>query len=101
MQTARKSIIRFAIDYDIRDICTYAGYKGDLILKLTTSSKDDVLSIRRYALTQKVKEVVVKHLPSSNMYEIFCVTEDEKHYEIKFDDDKPKHVHDVWDTSTR
>jgi len=85
MQTERKSIIRYALDFDIDDINTYSGYKGDLIVKITTKDMHAVVAIRKFAMDQNIKEVVVKQNPHLVDFEIFCVTPDKDVYHLKTD----------------
>lgn len=99
MQAERKKILLYALDYDIKDVQTYSGYKGDLVLKITTSDKNAMLAIRKFALGLGILEVVVKHIPPNTEYEIYCVTPEENVYRIKIDEDdeKKKERHnDVW-----
>lgn len=101
MQDERKKIIRYALDYDILDVNTYSGYKGDLIVKITVKEKDAVLAIREFAHSLGVKEVVVKQNPNLLAYEMYCVTPDENVYELKLkDEDDPEkhaeHIEDTW-----
>lgn len=86
MQEERNKIIRYALDFYIEDVNTYSGYKGDLIVKITTKDKDAVIAIRKYALSLGVKDIVVKHNPNLIVYEIYCVTEDESVYHVKIED---------------
>jgi hypothetical protein len=105
MQVERKKIIKFALDFDIEDINTYAGYKGDLIVKITTKDIHTVASIRHYADELELKEIVVKQNPHIVEYEIFCVTPDKEVYHLKRDDimDEVHAKHapkkDVWNGS--
>lgn len=98
MQEERKNIIRYALDYNIMDIHTYAGYKGDLVIRITVKDKDTVRAIRKYALSHEVMEVVIKENKDVVQYEIYCITEDEGAYHIK---ELKKHtdriIKDVWD----
>lgn len=83
MQEVQKKIIRFILDYDVHAINTYAGYKGDLIVKITTKNRSDVLEIRKYALSLDIKEVVIKEKLDTAQYEIFCVTADDGVYTLR------------------
>jgi len=102
MQTERKKIIRFALDHDIKEIHTYGGYKGDLIVKITSGDRSAVIAIRKFALSLGIKEVVIKQNPKAPEFEIYCVTPDEEAhlYHLKPDDEdevKKHHLHnDVW-----
>lgn len=105
MQSERKQIIQYALDFDIDDINTYAGYKGDLIVKITTRDIHAVASIRHFADELNLKEVVVKQNPHIDEYEIFCVTPDKEVYHLKAEEimDEVHHKHapkkDVWNGS--
>ncbi len=83
MQLEQKKIIQYALQFDINNIHTYSGYKGGLVLKITTSKADVVNTIESYALTLPVLEVVVKHNQLME-FEIYCITEDENIYGLKF-----------------
>lgn len=101
MQEERKKIIRFALDYNIQQISTYSGYKGDLIVKIITRDKDALSAIRSFALSIGIKEVVIKQNVDMRNYEIYCITADEDVYGLKtvdiLDDVHSKHaVEDSW-----
>lgn len=83
MKEERKKIIRFALDFDIQDIHTYSGYKGDLVIKIVTKEKEALSAIRSFALSLGVKEVVIKQNVDMGNYEIFCITVDEQVYGLK------------------
>ncbi|WP_345991242.1 hypothetical protein [Sulfurimonas sp. HSL-1716] len=104
MQQERKQIIQHALGYDIHDIHTYSGYKGDLIVKITTSDKNAVAEIRKFAISLGVEEVVVRQNPSIQEFEIYCVTVDENVYHLKEDEehedrDHNNYVEDSWTKS--
>lgn len=105
MQEERRKIIRYALDYEIENINTYAGYKGDLIVKITTKDIHAAAEIRKYADALGLKEIVVKENPSVEEYEIFCVTPDKAVYHLKTEEiiDKVHAKHssqkDVWNGS--
>jgi hypothetical protein len=83
MDEDRKKIIQYALQFDIHDIHTYSGYKGGLLVKITTRSPHVVDQIEKFALSiPAVEEVAVKknHLMQ---FEIFCVTKDNNVYELK------------------
>jgi hypothetical protein len=83
MQDIQKDIIRHVLDFDISNINTYSGYKGDLILKVSTKNKNDVVEIRKYALDLGIKEVVIKEKLDTQQYEIFCITVDDDVYTLR------------------
>lgn len=102
MKEERKKIIRFALDYNIQQLSTYSGYKGDLIVKIITKDKDALSAIRNFALALGIKEVVIKQNTSMSNYEIFCVTPDDDVYSLKTVDilDKVHSDHAVEDAWT-
>lgn len=105
MQLERKKIIRYALDFDIKEINTYAGYKGDLIVKITTSDMKAVTEIRKYANSLDIKEVVVKQNPHLLEFELFCVTPDKEVYHLKEEEEIVEAMHikhpvkDIWNGS--
>ena len=104
MQSERKKIIRYALDHEIENINTYAGYKGDLIVKITTKDIHAVAQIRKFASDLNMKEVVVKQNPHLLEFEIFCVTPDKEVYHLRDEDTEDaihlKHpVKDIWNGS--
>lgn len=74
MQEERKKILQYALNLDIKDVHTYSGYKGDLMVKIITKEEKVVTAIQEYALSLEIKEVVVKHNVD---YELYCVTAEE------------------------
>jgi len=86
MYQERKDIIRYSLDFNVSDINTYSGYRGDLVVKITTKEKDAVVAIRKYALSLGIKEVVIKQNKDLLLYEIYCITLDEAVYHIKTGD---------------
>lgn len=83
MYAERKKLIRYALDFEIENINTYSGYKGDLIVKISTKEKEAVIAIRKFALSIGIKEVVIKQNSNIEQFEIFCVTSDENVYDLK------------------
>lgn len=83
MQEERKQIIQYALQFDIHDVHTYSGYKGGLVVKITTSLPEVVDAIEKFAFSLSVEEVVVKH-NLLMQFEIFCITKDENVYTLKF-----------------
>lgn len=86
MLEERREIIKYALNLNILNINTYSGYKGDLIVKFTTSSDtpDVKDKIRTYAKNIGM-DVVVKDNKNVLIYEIYCISEDEDHYGLKID----------------
>ncbi len=78
----RKEIIRFALDYPIHDIRTYAGYKGDLIVEITASKLDVLAALKSYADSIGI-ETVIKERPTICIHELYCITPDTQIYKLK------------------
>ena len=72
----RKDIIRYALSLNIRDVRTYSGFKGDLLVEITSSDKDVIAKIKVWAENLEMK-TVVKENAMTNIYEIFCITPDD------------------------
>ncbi|MFY9142848.1 hypothetical protein [Sulfuricurvum sp.] len=83
MQSERKLIIQYALKYEVEDINTYSGYKGDLIVKITTKDIKTAAEIQKFARTLNILEVVIKQNMNLVMYEVYCVTEDKNVYHLK------------------
>lgn len=83
MQEIQKELIRYVLDLDIFSINTYTGYKGDLIIKVITKNRQEVIDIRKFALDLGVKEVVIKEKIDTKQYEVFCVTVDDDVYVLR------------------
>lgn len=83
IQETQKMIIRFSLDFEIDSVNTYSGYKGDLIIKIITRNKNDVLEIRKYALSLEIKEVVIKERLDTAQYEVYCIMEDDGVYRLR------------------
>ncbi|MCK9373645.1 MAG: hypothetical protein M0P91_10630 [Sulfuricurvum sp.] len=100
MQLEQKKILQFALELDIKDVYTYSGYKGDLVVKITAKEKDVIVAIRKFALSLGIKEVVIKQNHNLVEYEIYCITQDDV-YQLKGDRFKErlgqrKYVEDSW-----
>ncbi len=82
MDITRRRIIKFALQLDIYDIHTYSGYKGGLILKITTRNAKTVDAIEEFAKPMpEIEEVAVK-TNVLNQFEIYCVVKDDV-YDLK------------------
>jgi hypothetical protein len=87
MCETRKQMIRFALDQrPIRDIRTYAGYKGDLLLEITTTDYDLLTVLKEHAESLGMN-TVIKEKHDLGIHEIYCITPDEDIYDIKLGDD--------------
>jgi len=82
MSDERKAIIRFALDYEIRDIRTYAGYRGDLLVEITSAQLAVIGRIEREAKRLGM-DTVVKERPDVGIHELYCITPDEEVYGLK------------------
>lgn len=105
MKEERKQVIHYALQYNIDDINTYSGYKGDLIVKITSKDKNVVLDIRHFALSLGMSEVVIKQNPHLLNYEVYCISQDENVYGLKpghsrdDDADHSNYKEDAWKKS--
>ena len=78
----RKQMIRFALDFPIRDIRTYGGYKGDLLVEITTGDEEILPKLKAYAESLGM-ETVVKERYDTRIHEIYCIVPDEDVYGLK------------------
>ncbi len=86
MLQERRDIIRYAINLDILNINTYSGYKGDLIVKITTLDKNDDVKERLKAYAENLgMEVVVKNNIHVLVYEVYCISIDSDSYGLKLE----------------
>ena len=77
MQKIRKEIIKYAVDQEILNINTYSGYKGDLIVKITSRDHDSIEKIKKRAIDIGMDEVVIKENKNMLIYEIYCISPDD------------------------
>lgn len=82
MSEVRKKMIRFALDYSIHDIRTYAGYKGDMLVEITTLDYNLLPILKEYAESLGMK-TVIKEKFDIRIHEIYCITPNEDIYGIK------------------
>ena len=82
MSDVRKKMVRYALDFPIRDIRTYAGYKGDLLVEITSNNIDLLLLLQVYAESLGM-ETVIKEQYETFIHELYCITPDENAYRIK------------------
>lgn len=81
MEQERKDIIKLALGLDIKDVRTYAGYKGDLLVEITSTDLDVLKKIKGWAENMDMK-TVIKENPMTMVHELFCITPDEDVYEL-------------------
>ena len=83
MDDDRKKIIRTALELDIIDIRSYRGYKGDMLIEVTTMSPDVVRTIKVAAEVLNFEIVIQKDIIA--LYKIFCISPSDNIYELKDD----------------
>ncbi|MGB5965021.1 MAG: hypothetical protein WBG65_05760 [Sulfurimonadaceae bacterium] len=81
MAQVRKDIIKFALGFEIKDIRTYAGYKGDLLVEIMATDLDVLSTIKGWAENLGM-ETVLKENPMTMIHELFCITPDEDVYQL-------------------
>jgi hypothetical protein len=82
LSDVRKQMIRFALDFPIRDIRTYSGYKGDLLVEITTGNDDILPKLKAHAESLGM-EVVIKERYDTRIHEVYCIVPDENIYRLK------------------
>jgi hypothetical protein len=82
LSDVRKQMIRFALDFPIRDIRTYSGYKGDLLVEITTGDDDILPTLKEHAESLGM-ETVVKERYDTRIHEVYCIVPDEDVYGLK------------------
>lgn len=75
-------MIRFALDFPIRDIRTYSGYKGDLLVEITTGNDDILPKLKAHAESLGM-ELVIKERYDTRIHEVYCIMPDENIYRLK------------------
>jgi hypothetical protein len=81
MSDQRKKLIKHALEYDIIDIRSYRGYKGDLLIEFTTMDKDAAKALQKIAEISGFEIEVHQNILS--IYEIYCICPSESIYELK------------------
>lgn len=79
MSQVRKDIIKFALGFEIKDIRTYAGYKGDLLVEIMATDPEVIQTIKKWAENLGM-ETVLKENQMTMIYELYCITPDEEVY---------------------
>lgn len=79
MSQVRKDIIKFALGFEIKDIRTYAGYKGDLLVEIMATDPKVIQTIKEWAENLGM-ETALKENRMTMIYELFCITPDEEVY---------------------
>ena len=83
MSDQRKEIIRRALNFNIVDIRSYRGYKGDMLVEITSMENDVIRSIKSIAETLAFEVVIQKDIIS--LYKIFCISPSSNIYDLKDD----------------
>jgi len=81
MSDQRKEIIRQALKFNIVDIRSYTGYKGDLLVEITTMEPDVITSLKKAAEALEFETVIQKDIIS--LYKIFCISPSSNTYDLK------------------
>ena len=81
MDDDRKEIIKQALGLDIIDIRTYSGYKGDLLVEITTMDPSVIASIKHIASTLSMETVMHEDLLS--IFKIYCISASHEGYDLK------------------
>lgn len=76
MQQERKDVIKLALGLDIKDIRTYSGYKGDLLVEITATDINVLKKIKDWAENLGMS-TVIKENPMTTVHELFCITPDD------------------------
>lgn len=82
MDEVRKEMIRFALKHKIRDIRTYSGYKGDLLVEITTLDATLLPILQAHAEYLGMK-TALKEQASTQIHELYCISHDEDVYGLK------------------
>lgn len=81
MDEKRKEMIRKGLEFEIVDVRSYAGYKGDMLIAFITLKEDTMQSLKNIAESLGM-EVVVKRDPLLH-YQIYCITPGDHIYDLK------------------
>ena len=81
MDEKRREMIRKALEFDIVDVRSYVGYRGDMLVEFTTLMEDTVMSLKKAAEALEM-EVAVRRDPLL-VYQVYCITPADDIYELK------------------
>ncbi len=81
MSDERKEIIRKALEFDIVDVRSYTGYKGDMLVEITTMDHDAALSLKKTAEILGLEVVIQQDIIL--LYRIFCISLSSNTYDLK------------------
>lgn len=77
----RKEIIRRSLEFDIIDIRSYSGYKGDLLVEITTMDPTVSKSIENIAKILGMETVTKQDILS--VFQVFCISPSTEGYDLK------------------
>ena len=81
MDDIRKTLIRMSLEFDIIDIRSYVGYKGDPLIEITTMYEEMAKSLKNSA--EKLGLEAVIHRDNLMVYKLFCIGKPSDIYELK------------------
>ncbi|MDD3591499.1 MAG: hypothetical protein PHO65_02570 [Sulfurovum sp.] len=81
MDESRRAMIRRALDLDIIDVRSYAGYRGDMLVEFTTMGEDTVSALKKIAEDLGM-EVTVRQNPLQ-IYQVYCIAVTKDIYGLK------------------
>jgi hypothetical protein len=81
MGLQQKKMIKQILDYDIMDVRTYKGYKGDLLLEVTTLSPEVSTYVKDDA--EKLGFEVVTIKDAISVYKVYCILYVNDSYSLK------------------
>jgi hypothetical protein len=81
MSKERKEIIHQALKFNIVDIRSYAGYKGDMLVEITSMDPNVVESLKHSAEKLGLETVIKKN--RLDVYELFCISPSSDIYDLK------------------
>ena len=81
MDNDRKEIIRRALEFDIIDIRSFTGYKGDPLVEITTMDYGVVQALQKSAEELGFDTVIQKN--KIEVYQLFCITPATDIYDLK------------------
>jgi len=84
MSEERKAFIRKALEFEIIDIRSYTGYKGDLIIEVTTMDPHAVAPLKETAEALGMESASTKDILL--IYKIYCIAPVPNAYDLKEDD---------------
>ena len=81
MNDRRKKVIKHALDYDIIDVRSYRGYKGDQLIEITTMKSDVAEALKK--IVEIIGLEVKVQQNTLSIYEVYCICPSTSTYELK------------------